>query len=132
MANPHYIGEWLLGPDLTVLNAFPAIINPDSGEFEDGAGANLLGVIRRLGNSAGTQLKNVRPCTTAQDNMIPVSYGVRCALTALKTRYNLGFYVPADTAGTAGQLLGYLRQSGSHVHLFWQEGGETFDGYFVM
>jgi len=113
------IGPWTLGPDLTKCTIASATVA--GSVWTVGAAVELKGVIRRLNHQVRYGLKDIRPITNQQENMVIVSTGNALQLTVLRVNNNT----------TPGNPLSAML-AGGYCQAIFDDAHEEYNGYFVV
>jgi len=120
MPGPTAIGPWTLGPDLTKVTVATATVS--GSVWTLGAAVEMKGVIRRLNHQVRYGLKDIRPITNQQENMVVVSTGNSLQLTVLRVSNNT----------TPGNPLSAVLAVGAYCQVIFDDAHEEYNGYYVV
>jgi hypothetical protein len=100
------------------LTVTPYVADPVDGSMTASTPMNVYAVFEELDHTTEDDFDDIRPTWQLQKNMVLTGYGHRCRLTTLKI-FN-----------SANQLT-LLKEGSTHCRVQWEEGDESFDGWFA-
>ena len=122
-SSPTQIGPWTLGKHLTLCQIASATIDSDNVWTVDTAGASeLVAQIRRLNFQNRFTLKDIRPITNPQENMVVTSVGCSLQLTVIRVANNT----------TPGNAFSATVAVGQYVQVIFNDSHEQFDGFYIV
>lgn len=116
------IGPWTLGKDLGPTCTIASATLSAGNVWTVGSPVALLGVIRRLNHQLRNTLKDIRPITNQQENMVVTSFGNAMQLTILRLSNNT----------TPGNALASVVAVGAYCQVIFDDAHEEFNGYYVI
>jgi hypothetical protein len=114
------IGPWTLGKDLAFFTVAPATVAGTTWTVL--TGVDYTGVVRRLNHQARVALKDIRPITVPQENMVPISVGQAIQITVLRKNNNT----------TPGNPLSALVATYGYCQVTFDDAHEEFSGFFAI
>jgi hypothetical protein len=109
---------YLLGRDLTAVTVAGITVDAN-GVMTIGTPVSIRDGILEVDPSDEVELEDLRPVWSAQPNMVPIGSGSSLALTMLQ--FSNGY-----------QALTFLKVNFRYCYAAWQQGTETFQGYYTI
>lgn len=114
------IGPWTLGKDLTSVTIAPVTVSGTT--WTGGTPIECVTMVRRINHQMRFGLKDIRPVTEIQENMVPISIGHTLQLVNLRRSNNT----------TPGNPLSSIVTSNSYVLCIFADSHEQFSGYYAI